>query len=175
MLRSLNTDKLATELSQGEHACLENISNFSEDSITAAKFLACLEDETALRLFLSELGMFGKEPLTVETSGCLRDVFTSFDIREAMQSNVTPKEVPEPPLNASSFSAHVKAFMASSFCLSEDEWQAADSMGMSREGLQCTVETLGGLEEFGMALQPDPDLPLGFIFVAGNCGLWLEE
>ena len=173
---------IATELSEGELACAVGVAPLDRllqifgapDTATPdeqAQLIGCLEDETVLRLFLTELiGL--SSPLSEESSQCIRTGLAGVDVRSVMLAgNEGDAEA--------AMVAGMSAFFLTLSCLNEDEWQAAaPSLGMApedREGLQCLLEELGGPEGFAEVLGSGEEGSIFALFGAAiGCGLEME-
>jgi len=102
------------------------------------RLLSCLENETMLRLFLT--GAISG-PLSIGSSGCIREVTEGIDLSALMLSGASGDE-------QTSATARVGGMTMLAFCLNEDEWRGvAASMGLApedREVLKCALDELGG-------------------------------
>ena len=177
-----------SQLSAAERSCLENDPSIQD----RPEMLTCLENETVLRMFFSKLAMMaveesldaeeyldGEKHLTVETSACIREGFTDFDIRNVMQEQIWPGSVEtaaDQPGGLPIMPVDTAGVLAVVSCLNDEEWQSlAPSIGIDREGLHCMVNTLGGLEGFMAALYPVSGLPVGFFLALEDCDLWGDD
>ena len=149
------------ELSDTELACIGELpktmaqmlaSQWPEARDELRRLIACLSDETLSRLFLSGL-VTGPEPLSVETSDCVRAVFAVIDPQEAMSSGI--EEDPQMAQRARASSAAVATTVTA--CLTDEEWERA-APGIQK-GLQeradqrCLMEALGGSEKMAEAMR----------------------
>ena len=147
----------------------EGLAPSEETAEETAKLIQCLGDETLLRLFLT--GLIGQtEPLTEETSTCVRSGFADFDIRAVMLAGVVESDA------GTAMRGSMAAFLLTLACLNEEDWQAVGpSLGMGpddRESLQCLMNELGGSEGIAAALQPDDGgPPTDYIGATIACGL----
>ena len=91
------------------------------------QLITCLEDETLLRIFLTEF-IGEANPLTLETSECLRTGFEGIDLRSMMLAGTEGDE-------QAAMAGGMAAFTMTLACLSEEEWLAiAPAMGMDPVG-----------------------------------------
>ena len=134
--------------------------------------LDCLEDETVLRMFLSE-PLTATGELSDETSACIREGLGGMDLRPMMKS---------PGAAAGAMDAQIigmASFLTFTACLNDEEWQAAASaleLGpRDRSGTDCLLAELGGPTGVAEALfQTDESgLPTRFIAAAAKCGVGL--
>ena len=95
-------ETLASELSESETACLAGTADaerlgrilYGTEESTPEELnaiLGCLQDETLLRLLLSEF-VQDPAPLSMETSACIRTGFEKIDLRGAMLATVLGNE-----------------------------------------------------------------------------------
>ena len=136
----------------------------------AQELIPCLGDETLLRLFLT--GLTGQtEPLSAETSTCVRSGFQDFDIATVLLSSSMG-----PGGEAAAMMGSMAGFVLTLSCLNEEEWQMASPLlGLrpdDRESLQCVTSQLGGPAGLAAALQPrDGEPPTAYTNAATACGL----
>ena len=136
----------------------------------AQELIPCLGDETLLRLFLT--GLTGQtEPLSAETSTCVRSGFQDFDIATVLLSSSMG-----PGGEAAAMMGSMAGFVLTLSCLNEEEWQmASPRLGLrpdDRESLQCVTSQLGGPAGLAAALQPrDGEPPTAYTNAATACGL----
>ena len=136
----------------------------------AQELIPCLGDETLLRLFLT--GLIGQtEPLSAETSTCVRSGFQDFDIATVLLSSSMG-----PGGEAAAMMGSMAGFVLTLSCLNEEEWQmASPRLGLrpeERESLQCVTSQLGGPAGLAAALQPrDGEPPTAYTNAATACGL----
>ena len=136
----------------------------------AQELIPCLGDETLLRLFLT--GLTGQtEPLSAETSTCVRSGFQDFDIATVLLSSSMG-----PGGEAATMMGSMAGFVLTLSCLNEEEWQmASPRLGLrpeERESLQCVTSQLGGPAGLAAALQPrDGEPPTAYTNAATACGL----
>lgn len=176
---------LATEVTESELSCLSEVADLnrliqlmgapelaSPEELTG--IAACLADETLLRIFLT--GLIGFiEPLSEDSSACLRAGFAPLDLRSLMTVPYSGSDD-----EVASEVAGTTAFILAATCLNKEEFSAyGPAIGIdseSREGLQCVVEKLGGPPEVAAAFQPaDGGPPLAFFNATAECGLALES
>ena len=136
----------------------------------AQELIPCLGDETLLRLFLT--GLTGQtEPLSAETSTCVRSGFQDFDIATVLLSSSMG-----PGGEAATMMGSMAGFVLTLSCLNEEEWQmASPRLGLrpeERESVQCVTSQLGGPAGLAAALQPrDGEPPTAYTNAATACGL----
>ena len=136
----------------------------------AQELIPCLGDETLLRLFLT--GLTGQtEPLSAETSTCVRNGFQDFDIATVLLSSSMG-----PGGEAAAMMGSMAGFVLTLSCLNEEEWQmASPRLGLrpdDQESLQCVTSQLGGPAGLAAALQPrDGEPPTAYTNAATACGL----
>ena len=132
--------------------------------------LDCLEDETALRMFLNE-PLTATGELSEETSGCIREGLGGMDLRPMMKS---------PDAAAGAMDEGIvgmASFLTFTACLNDEEWEAASSaldLGpRDKSGTDCLLDELGGPTGVAEALlQTDESgLPAAFIAAAAKCGV----
>ena len=133
-LRLQDSGAMLSELSDAEKGCI------GENPERQARFFGCLEDETLARIFLAGF-VPGPEPLSQETSDCVRAAFEVIDPRAVMTAGIEG----DPGRAMAGSMAALSVTMA---CLNDEEWEAtAPQVGMGpseREGMQCLMEALGG-------------------------------
>ena len=173
-----------SELSAAEQSCLAG--NVDPQQVMAllggapglvspeetTALIQCLEDETLLRLFLT--GLIGQtEPLSAESSVCVRSGFANFDVRSVMLA--TPVESDA----AAAMAGSMAGFLVTLSCLNDEEWQVVGpSVGMGaedRDGLRCVLAELGGPEGLAAALQPGAGPPTAFFGAAAACNLQMAQ
>ena len=133
-----------------------------------AELFGCLEDETLARLFLAGF-VPGPEPLSPETSQCVRAAFEVIDPRAVMTAGIEGDP-------GRAMAGSMAAFIVTTACLNDEEWeQAAPEMGMSpqdREVGQCIMEALGGPGEMAVAMTAAGEGDFAALSGAGEtCGL----
>ena len=173
---------IASELSESELVCLAGVAEmgrlleiFAAPEQASAeeqtKLLRCLEDETLLRIFLTEI-MERSGPLSVETSKCIRTGMEGVDLSTAMLSGPAGDE-------EAAMVGGMSAFVLTLMCLNEDEWEgAAAGLGVpteERENLQCVLDELDGPEGFAKTLSAGDESSFAALFGAiMKCGVQIE-
>ncbi len=173
---------IASELSESEMTCLAGVAEmgrlmeiFAAPELASTeeqtKFIGCFEDETLLRLFLTEI-IKGAGPLSVETSGCIRTGMEGIDLPALMLSGTAGDE-------EAAMVGSMSAFILTLMCLNEDEWEgAAASLGSApgeRENLQCLLDEVGGPEGFAEMLGAGDEASfLALLGAAMGCGVQIE-
>ena len=168
---------LLSELSDTELACIGD----DPDSLARAftgpgpgstdeqeRLIGCLEDETIAQLFIAGF-VPGPEPLSPETSTCLRSVFEVIDPRKAITAGIEGD--PERAMAAS-----MTALSITMACLNDEEWEvAAPNAGVrphERAGWQCLMEALGGPGQMAKAIMAAQEGDATSLSEAGTeCGL----
>ena len=176
-------EALASELSDSELTCLAGVADVERllEVIETPEFASpreqtqladCLEEETLLRIFLSELTQdYG--PLSTESSGCIRTGMEGIDVGGVLLGGSTGDEE---SVTADSTTA---VFLTMS-CLIEKEWEAlAPVFGMdavSWEAMQCLSDQLGGPHETASTMAADDEYASSILYAAAmvECG-WLES
>ncbi|MCY3690519.1 MAG: hypothetical protein OXH30_00750 [Chloroflexi bacterium] len=152
-----------------ELAMLSNPPPGGSSEVTAA-IVNCLQDDTVLRLFLTQL-VGQVEPFNVETAACIREGFVPLDLRALL----APSVAGQAPANSLALS--MAALAVSVSCLSDAEWETyAPRLGMAsgdRAGFVCLLEALGGPAELVAAMQGASlgETPSEFIRASQVCGL----
>ena len=173
---------IASELSESELVCLAGVAEigrlmeiFAAPEQASAEeqteLLRCLEDETLLRIFLTEI-MESSGPLSVETSKCIRTGMEGVDLSTAMLSGTAGDE-------EAAMVGGMSALVLTLMCLNEDEWEgAAAGLGVptqERENLQCVLDELGGPEGFAKTLGAGDEGSFAALFGAiMKCGVQIE-
>ena len=117
-----------------------------------ARLLNCLHDETIARLFVAGF-VPGPDPLSPETSQCVREAFGVIDPRSVMMAGIEGDP-------GRAMAGSMVASMAATACLTDKEWDLAAPMsGLTIQGrqegrclmeaLETRTETPGWVEEFG--------------------------
>ena len=148
-LQALDISALLSELSANELACIGDDAGKLVRSLTGpssapreeqAKLIGCLEDETLARIFLAGFAP-GPEPLSQETSDCVRAAFEVIDPKAVMTAGIEGDP-------GRAMAGSMAALSVTIACLNDEEWEAtAPQVGMGpseREGMQCLMEALGG-------------------------------
>ena len=133
-----------------------------------AELIGCLEDETVARLFLAGF-VPGTEPLSLESSACVRAAFEVIDPR-----TVTTAGLEGDPGRA--MAGSMTALLVTTACLNDEEWATAGpEMGMGPEDRvegQCLMEALGGPGEMAAAMIAAQEGDFAALAGAGEeCGL----
>ena len=173
---------LLTQLSPTEQSCISSNWNAEELNLIfnapgfanpgePEQILQCFSDETVVRIFVT--GMLGlQQPLSAETSACIRGGMQGMDLRPMMAAGIGGAEEPD------QFAGMSASFLILS-CLNEAEWLAASgTLEMDpgqRENMQCTVEAMGGPEAMAQALQSEDGSGIFTMMAAAlQCGLQME-
>ncbi len=173
---------LLSQLSPEEQTCISSRWNAEELNLIFTnpdfanpgepeQILQCFSDDTVLRIFVTGT-LALQQPLSAETSACIRGGMQGMDLRSMMASGIGGAEEPDPIEGMSVF------FLTTS-CLNETEWLAASgALQMDpgqRESMQCTVQAMGGPEEMAQALQSEDGTGIfGLMAAALQCGLQME-
>lgn len=133
-----------------------------------AELLGCLEDETLARLFLAGF-VPGEKPLSPETSQCVRAAFEVIDPRAVMTVGMEGDP-------GRAMSGSTAAFMVTTACLNDEEWEEASLMtAMSsgeREDARCLMSALGGPGQMAEAMTAAGEGDFAALAKAGEeCGL----
>ena len=172
-----DSQALQSSLSETELVCIGNDPETLTRTLTGAapsskqeqaKLLGCLEDETLARIFLDGF-VPGSDPLSVESSQCVRAAFDVIDPRKVMTAG------PEGNSGAA-MAGSMAAFTVTMACLNDEEWATASpEMGLrpeERHGMQCLMETLGGPGEMAKAMIAAQEGDFTTLVAAGDeCGL----
>ena len=173
---------IASELSESELTCLAGVAEigrlleiFAAPELASTEeqtqLLGCLEDETLLRIFLTEV-IEHSGPLSVDTSACIRTGMEGVDLPTVMLSGIAGDE-------EAAMGGSMSAFILTLMCLNEDEWEgAAAGLGFppeERENLQCLLDELGGPEGFAETLGEGDEGSFFALFGAAmGCGVQIE-
>ena len=160
-LRLQDSQALVSSLSQAELACIGDASETlervrarpgQEPRDEMLRLIGCLSDETLARLFLSGI-MPSPEPLSLETSDCVRAAFAVIDPREVMTAGL--EDDPERAGRAMAASAAVAT--TTTACLNDQEWERSIWMNeigpQERADQRCLMEVLGGPGEMAEAVR----------------------
>lgn len=175
-----NPQTFLSELSDGEQSCLADndigvvqvaVAMTSTDASQEANVIIdCFEDETVLRLFLSE-PLTATGELSSETAACIREGLGVMDLRRMMKSTGA---------EAASMDAQIAgmaSYITITSCLNDEEWAAAASaleLGpRDQAGTDCLLAELGGTTGVAEALlrTDESGVPQAFIDVAAKCGV----
>ena len=173
---------IAGELSEAELACAAGVADLSRllqifsapehaspEELT--QLIGCLEDETVLRLFVTTIvGL--EDPLSKETSECVRAGMEGIDARAVMLSGMAGDA-------QAAMMGSMAAFTLILTCLNEEEFAAAapalDIDPEEREGFLCLMGELGGADKLAAAFSGEDEEALFAIFGAAiSCGLEME-
>ena len=168
---------LLSALSETELACIGDDPEQLTRALTGAgpssrdeqgRLLGCLNDETLARLFFAGF-VPGPEPLSLESSECVREAFEVIDPRAVMTAGAGGDP-------GKAMAGSMAAMIATIACLSDEEWEkagpAAGASDQDRAGGQCLMAVLGGpgkLAEAMLAAQ-EGDLT-SMANAAAECGL----
>ena len=176
-LRLQDPQALLSVLSDTELACIGDDPDGLARAFTGTgpgsrdereRLIGCLEDETIAQLFIAGF-VPGSEPLSLETSTCLRSAFEVIDPRRAMTAGIEGD--PERAMAAS-----MTALFTTMACLNDEEWEvAAPKAGVrpnERAGWQCLMEALGGPGQMAEAIMAAQEGDATSLSEAGTeCGL----
>ena len=184
-IRPLQLDdplNVAGELSESELACASGVADLGRlmqifsapeqaDPDELSQLINCMEDETVLRLFITELvGL--EEPLSDEASACVRGGLEGVDARNVILAGMAGDA-------AAAMTGSMTSFLLVLTCLSDEEFAAAaPALGVpadDRDGMLCLIGELGGPEMFAAALSgQDEEAMMGLLGAAIACGLDME-
>ena len=161
-LQALDSGAMFSELSEAEKECI------GENTERQTRYVGCLEDETLARVFLAGF-VPGSEPLSQETSDCVRAAFAVIDPRAVMTAGIEGDP-------GRAMAGSMAALSVTVACLNDEEWEAtAPQVGMSldeREGMQCLLVALGGPGPMAAAMTAAQDGEFAELASAGaECGL----
>ena len=179
-IRLHDSQALVSSLSQAELACIGDVpetldlvrawpSQESKDELL--RLIGCLGNETLARLFLSGL-VAGPEPLSLETSDCVRAAFAVIDPKEAMTAGIEN----DPVKAGRAIAASTAAATTVTACLADEEWERATPMmemgPQDRASQRCLLETLGGPAKMAEAMKAAGEGNFAALAGAGKeCGL----
>ena len=128
----------------------------------------CLEDETISRILLAGF-VPGPEPLSLESSECVRAGFEVIDPRAVMTAGAGGDP-------GKAMAGSMAAMIVTIACLSDEEWEkASPAVGMSdqdRAGSQCLMAELGGPGNMAEAMLAAQEGDLNSMAnAAAECGL----
>ena len=142
----------------------------SVDAAESSALLGCLEHDTVLRLFLTQV-LTATGPLGPDSSACLRRSYADTDLHAIMADPPVAGEPGSP--DESEAVAFMVSFVVSLSCLSEEEFQvAAPAMGMAPEeyeNFQCVLERVGGQDALTALLTPAAEFPAALFEAALEC------
>jgi hypothetical protein len=174
---------MAAELSPDELACLAGIDDLDNllqfmsapESATPEKqqdLINCLDDETVLRLLLTEIMLAATGPLSVETSACIRVGMEGIDVRSVMLAGIGGDE-------EAAMIGGMAAMFTTMSCLNEEEFAAAGpELGMTQEDLEsfaCVTNELGGPENLAAVFSSEDEAAfMTLLGAAFACGMEME-
>ena len=179
-IRLQDSQSFQSALSEGETACIgdvpETLGRVLEWPSQGAKdemlrLMGCLGDETLARLFLAGF-IPGPEPLSLETSDCVRAVFAVIDPQVVKTAGIED----DPERAERVMAGSMAASTATTACLNDEEWERATPMTemgpQERADLQCLMEALGGPGEMAEAMRAAEEGDFaGLVEAAAACGL----
>ena len=171
-----NAQGVRSALSQAELDCVgdpERLARTLAGPGTApreeqAQFIDCLEDETVARLLLAGF-VPGTEPLSLESSACVRKSFDVIDPRTVMTAGLEGDP-------GAAMAGSMAALAVAIACLNDAEWEAAaPGLGIGPQewaGMQCLMAALGrpGKMAAAMSAAQEGDFP-ALARVGAECGL----
>ena len=139
----------------------------------AAELLACLGDDTLMRVFLSGM-LVDVGPLSRESSACVRAGFAGFDLRPVIMAGDVSSGSGDDLLERAAMFGSLRPFVLALSCLNDAEWVAGLRHFAMPESngaiLKCVRETLGGPAALAAALQPlDGPIPQAFMNAESQC------
>ena len=163
-LQALDSGAMFSELSDAEKECIGG------NPQRQTRYIGCLEDETIDRIFLAGF-VSGPEPLSQESSDCVRAAFEVIDPRAVMTAGIEGN--PETAMAGS-----MAALSVTVACLTDEEWEeTAPMLGMTpgeRMVMQCLLAELDGPAEMAKAMTAAQDGEFTNLAGAGaECGLEL--
>ena len=157
-----DSQALQSALSEGELACIGDVPETldrvalawpaQESKDELLRLIGCLRDETLARLFLAGI-VTGPEPISPETSDCVRAVFAVIDPQEVMTAGMEHN-----PVRAGrAMAASTAAATAVTACLTDEEWERAtqgiERGPQERAEKRCMMEVLGGPGEMAETMR----------------------
>ena len=157
-----DSQALQSALSEGELACIGDIPETlnrvalawpaQESKDELLRLIGCLRDETLARLFLAGL-VAGPEPISLETSDCVRAVFAVIDSQEVMTAGIED----DPVRAGRAMAASTAAATTVTACLTGEEWERA-TPGIERgpQGQaekRCLMDVLSGPGEMAETMR----------------------
>ena len=161
-LQALDSGEMFSELSDAEKECI------GENPERQTRYIGCLEDETIDRIFLAGF-VSGPEPLSQESSDCVRAAFEVIDPRAVMTAGIEGNP-------GTAMAGSMAALSVTVVCLNDEEWEKADpAAGMSdqdRAGGQCLMAELEGPGKMTEAMLAAQEGDITGLALAGTeCGL----
>ncbi len=145
-----------SELSSSEQSCISENADVPQLATGIISFedaqsvMQCFEDETLLRLFLTQITS-QTGTLSPQSSACIRSGFAGIDLRSATLAG--DDEQGDAMVDAIGMAGELTALS----CLDEQEYLAVSAIfgigPQERENLQCAMDTLGGAEGIAATLQ----------------------
>ena len=145
-----------SELSSSEQSCISENADVPQLATGIISFedaqsvMQCFEDETLLRLFLTQITS-QTGTLSPQSSACIRSGFAGIDLRSATLAG--DDEQGDAMVDAIGLAGELTALS----CLDEQEYLAVSAIfgigPQERENLQCAMDTLGGAEGIAATLQ----------------------
>ena len=179
-LRLQDSQALVSSLSEAELACIGGVpetlervrawpSQEAKDEML--RLIGCLSDETLARLFLAGF-MPGTEPLSRETSDCVRAVFAVIDPKEVMNAGLED----DPERAGRAMAASTAAATTATACLNDLEWERSIWMKemepQERAERRCLMKVLGGPGEMAKSVRAEREGDsAGLEEAAAACGL----
>lgn len=169
---------MMAELSENELACLTGSGDVSQliqsfmgpeppDPEMAAQMGGCLENETILRLLLTETTS-QTGPLGEETSMCIRESTSSIDLGSMFSAGDEE--------NQDAFMGMMAVSMSMALCLSQDESVAASMTPEERESFECFHSELGGTEGLAdMMASGDEEALMALFGLMFTCGVSMDS
>ena len=184
-IRPLQLDdplNVAGELSEPELACASGVADLGRllqifsapeqaDPEELSQLINCMEDETVLRLFITQLvGL--DEPLSEEASACIRSGMEGVDARTVILAGMAGDA-------GAAMTGSMTSFLLVLTCLNDEEFAAAaPALGIpveEREGMLCLLDEIGGPEQFAAALSgQDEEAMMSLLGASITCGLEME-
>ncbi len=184
-IRPLQLDdplNVAGELSESELACASGVADLGRllqifsapeqaDPEELSQLINCMEDETVLRLFITQLvGL--DEPLSGEASACIRSGMEGIDARTVILAGMAGDA-------GAAMTGSMTSFLLVLSCLNDEEFAAAaPALGVpveEREGMLCLIGEVGGPEQFAAALSgQDEEAMMSLLGASITCGLEME-
>ncbi len=176
-LQLQDSGAMLSELSDTELACIGGDTEKLAQALTGpgsasreeqTEFIGCLEDETLARIFLAGF-VPGPEPLSLESSDCVRTAFAVIDPKAVMTAGIEGDP-------AIAMAGGMTGLFVTMACLNDEEWEATGpQVGMGpeeREGMQCLLAELGGPGQMAGAMIAAQEGDITGLSQAGaECGL----
>ena len=162
-------DEIFQSLSQAERDCIQE--NFTTDQReqmltllasdppnqeNTAMMMQCAQEKTLLRVFVT-ITVRGPDPVTPQTSSCIRDGFSKTDLGNRIR---TMAEGPNPQGKEWDDAKDTIAdSMIMLYCLDETDWERAGPDGaleQERRMINCVVDTVGGPENIREHMEAKP-------------------